>query len=212
MMTSPDSRPVLCIVVVDDELREFLVSLLTREPIDTVACPNAEACINRPADRRPTCALIDLHLKSPDGLEVLRRVAARGYPLPVIALIPHGDARGAVSAVKAGAMDFIETPVDRPMLMEVLDAAFASSRRRTSSGEDRAAFAARLARLTEREHEVFDGMVSGKPNKVIARDLAISPRTVEIHRARVMHKLEAHSMAELVRCATRAAIADEDST
>lgn len=212
MKTLSDQRPVLCIVDDDDAFRDSLVTMLAQEPFDILASASAEAFLDRLPDHRTGCALIDLHMPCIDGFELLRRLVERDFPLPVIMITGHGDVRSAVRAIKAGAIDFIEKPVDRVTLLALVDNAFMRSRQRSSAEDDRVAFAIRLRRLTDREHEVLDRMLGGKPNKIIARELAISPRTVEIHRARVMHKLEADSMAQLVRCATRAALVNDAAT
>lgn len=212
MQTPPNPRPILCIAVDDAAVIENLSAILAQQPFDVVASTDADAFLARLPEQGPTCALVDLDLQTSEGLDVLRRLASHCCPLPVIAMIAHGDARSAVRAIKAGAFDCIEKPLDRSVVLDILNVAFARSRRRSSSEQDCAAFVTRLKRLTEREHAVFDRMLQGKTNKIIARELVISPRTVEIHRAHVMHKLEAESMAQLVRCATRAALVDEQAS
>jgi two-component system, LuxR family, response regulator FixJ len=204
MTTPSDPRPLLCILDDDEAFRDSLVTLLADEPFDITASGDAQSFIDQVPGDRTACALVDLHMPGIDGIEVLRRLGCPLPGLPVIMMTGRGDVRSAVRALQAGAMDFIEKPVDRDVLMDAVSAAFARSRRSTAAAGESHAFAARLKRLTHREQEVLDRMLQGMQNKFIARDLAISPRTVEIHRARIMQKLEVESVAQLVRCATRA--------
>lgn len=152
----------------------------------------------------PGCILLDVRMPGMDGLEVQRELRTRGVMLPVVIMTGHGDIDMAVAAMKAGASDFIEKPFEKAALMGCLEAA------RRISVADRGANAraqdarARLNALTEREREVLDGLVEGLPNKTIAYDLGISPRTVEIHRANLMQKLEVRSLAEALRIAFHA--------
>jgi two-component system response regulator FixJ len=134
-----------------------------------------------------------------DGLELQRRLAGIGVTLPVIVMTGHGDVPIAVEALKAGAADFLEKPFDDAQLLAAVSSALASGQRARDEAAVVAAIAIRLASLTPREREVLDRLVLGQPNKTIAYDLGSSPRTVEVHRARVMEKMGARSLAELVR-------------
>ena len=154
------------------------------------------------------CVLLDIRMPGMDGLEVQQALIERGVAMPVVIMTGHGDVNIAVRAMKAGAIDFIEKPFEKAVLMAALDQAQArldrSGQRRTNAEEA----ATRLKILTPREREVLDGLVEGLPNKTIAFDLGISPRTVEIHRANVMAKLEVRSLSEALRLAFAAADAD----
>ena len=136
-----------------------------------------------------------------DGLEVQQELQSLGVNLPVIIMTGHGDVPLSVRAMKAGAIDFIEKPFEKAVLLSAVEDAF-SSIARSDSGRERARNAAvRLQVLTPRERDVLDGLSKGLPNKTIAYDLGISPRTVEIHRANLMSKLEVRSLSEALRLA-----------
>jgi two-component system response regulator FixJ len=145
------------------------------------------------------CVLTDVRMPEIDGLALLRRLRERGVHLPVIVMTGQGDIAIAVQAMKAGAIDFLEKPFDDATLIEVLGKARIQSERLQEVAEASAEAASRLATLTPREREVFDLLVAGLPNKAIANTLGASPRTIEVHRARVYEKLKAHSLPDLVR-------------
>ena len=134
-----------------------------------------------------------------NGLELQQRMGSLGIRLPVIVMTGHADVPIAVQALKAGAADFLEKPFDDDQLLSAVQRAIAASQRARDEATAVADIAARLATLTPREREVLDRLVAGQPNKTIAYDLGSSPRTVEVHRARVMEKMHARSLAELVR-------------
>ncbi len=141
-----------------------------------------------------------------DGLELQERLRAAGIGLPVIVVTGHGDVPLAVRAMKAGAVDFVEKPFSERTILAAVDRALEFARQRRHVDIEAAAAQARLAPLTAREREVFGLLAVGRPNKVIAHELAISPRTVEIHRARIMEKTRARSLSELVRLAIAAGV------
>ncbi len=141
-----------------------------------------------------------------DGLELQQRLTDRALDFPIIVVTGHGDVPLAVRAMKAGAVDFIEKPFASTAIIDSLARAFARLAAPDSRDPTTVAAAARLASLSPREREVLVGLLDGLPNKSIAYDLAISPRTVEIHRARVMDKMGARSLSELVRLALAAGL------
>jgi len=148
------------------------------------------------------CVLTDVRMPGLDGLELLRRLKQRGFRRPVLVMTAHGDVAMAVRAMKAGAVDFVEKPFDDEVLLAAAEAALGTPQ---AFGAARAHDAAeRMALLSPREREVLDLLVAGKPNKLIARDLGLSPRTVEVHRARLMARLGVGSLAEAVRLAAYA--------
>jgi two-component system response regulator FixJ len=155
------------------------------------------------------CLLLDLRLPDISGIEIQQRLAAMGAKLCTVMISGHGDVPLAVKAMKAGAVDFIEKPCTDEVILNCVQRALELSEKALEEGATSEDLAARLALLTPREREVLDALVSGEPNKVIAHDLGISPRTVEIHRARVMSKMEAKSLSHLVRMALAAGIDTE---
>jgi two-component system, LuxR family, response regulator FixJ len=157
------------------------------------------------------CILLDIRMPEMDGLEVQKALKERGVLLPVIVITGHGDVNLAVQAMKAGAVDFIEKPFEKTVLIGAIDEGFArieeSGRRHAHAEEAKV----RLEPLTGRELDVLRGLVRGHPNKTIAYDLGISPRTVEIHRANLMNKLGVASLSEALRIAFAAGLEGEDA-
>ncbi|MFO1240546.1 MAG: response regulator [Sphingomonadaceae bacterium] len=156
----------------------------------------------------PGCILLDVRMPGMDGLEVQRVLGERGITFPVIVLTGHGDVNVAVAAMKAGALDFIEKPFEKAVLLSALEEGFAQIERSDRSKARAAEAVLRLNVLTAREHEVLEGLVRGFPNKTIAYDLGISARTVEIHRANLMTKLNVRSLSEALRIAFAAGLGD----
>ena len=152
-------------------------------------------------DLAPGCILLDIRMPGMDGLEVQEALNDRGIALPVVIMTGHGDITIAVRAMKAGAVDFIEKPFEKAVLMGALERAWQRLERSGQRAARAEEAAMRLRILTPRERDVLDGLVEGLPNKTIAYDLGISPRTVEIHRANVMAKLEVKSLSEALRIA-----------
>lgn len=149
----------------------------------------------------PGCILLDIRMPGMDGLEVQAALRDKGVTLPVIIMTGHGDVSLAVQAMKAGSVDFIEKPFEKAVLLSAIEHGI-ERMRKSAANHDRADEAAvRLQALTPREREVLDGLAKGLPNKTIAYDLGISPRTVEIHRANVMTKLGVRSLSEALRIA-----------
>jgi two-component system response regulator FixJ len=155
------------------------------------------------------CILLDVRMPVMDGLEVQAALKAQGVLLPVIVMTGHGDVNVAVQAMKAGAVDFIEKPFEKAVLLSAIDEGFARIEQagRGRAREDEAKV--RLEALTPRESDVLQGLARGHPNKTIAYDLGISPRTVEIHRANLMTKLGVASLSEALRIAFAAGMGDE---
>lgn len=156
----------------------------------------------------PGCILLDIRMPGMDGLEVQRALNERGIAFPVIVLTGHGDVNVAVGAMKAGAMDFIEKPFEKAVLLAALEEGFAQIERSDRHKARAVEAALRLNVLTTREHDVLEGLVRGHPNKTIAYDLGISARTVEIHRANLMTKLNVRSLSEALRIAFAAGLGD----
>lgn len=164
----------------------------------------------------PGCVLLDIRMPGIDGLDVQQAMSDRGIALPVIMLTGHGDVSLAVRAMKGGAIDFIEKPFEKAALLAAIEKAFDRLENADRLDQGMAEATVHLAALTAREHDVLDGLVRGHPNKTIAYDLGISPRTVEVHRSNLMHKLEVASLSELLQIAFaaglgRAAVEDINS-
>jgi two-component system response regulator FixJ len=147
------------------------------------------------------CILLDIRMPGMDGLEVYEALKSKGVTLPVIIMTGHGDVTLAVRAMKAGAIDFIEKPFEKAVLLAAIEHAMARLKHSAASLKDASDASTRLQLLTARERDVLDGLAKGMPNKSIAYDLGISPRTVEIHRANLMAKLEVKSLSEALRIA-----------
>jgi two-component system response regulator FixJ len=157
------------------------------------------------APRLSGCLLLDVRMPDMSGLEVQARLVTLGIRLPVIVVTGHGDVPTAVQAMKAGALDFIEKPIDEDRLLAAIEAALLEGARKTRDNDATQAVQ-RMAALSPRERQVLEGIVAGKANKLIAYDLNISIRTVEVHRTRLMVRLGTHSIAEAIRTAVLAAV------
>jgi two-component system, LuxR family, response regulator FixJ len=147
------------------------------------------------------CILLDIRMPGMDGLEVQHELQEKGVGLPVIIMTGHGDVGLAVKAMKAGAVDFIEKPFEKATLISSIEEGFRRLSRREAMGDRKKDADVRLEALTPRERDVLNGLAEGLPNKTIAYDLGISPRTVEIHRANLMAKLQVRSLSEALRIA-----------
>ena len=191
--------------IVDDEepVRKSLAFLLTMAGFTVRIHESATAFVEAAPSIRNGCLVTDLRMPDLSGVDLLRQLGAMPVHIPSIVITGHGDVPMAVAAMKAGALDFIEKPFEDEVLIEAIKRA-AAKLSREPGGEDVAAIRIRLERLSEREREVLSGVVAGLPNKTIAYDLDISPRTVEVHRANVMSKMEARSLPALVRMALAA--------
>lgn len=158
----------------------------------------------------PGCILLDIRMPGMDGLEVQQALREQGVALPVIIMTGHGDISVAVRAMKAGAVDFIEKPFEKAVLLSALDQGFSRLRTAERSKEREREAELRIAALTPRERDVLVGLARGFPNKTIAYDLGLSPRTVEIHRANLMQKLGVHSLSEALRIAFAAGLGEPE--
>ncbi len=200
------ARRILHIVDDDDDVRESAALLLEAAGFEVVAHASGVAFLEDLDPAVPACVLLDIHMPQMDGIEVQRQLAARGIAFPVIVLTGRGDISSAVQAMKNGAFEFLEKPYVNEILMAAVADAFGKLEATT---EDRAATAEareRVAKLTNRETQVMRALLGGLPNKLIAHELDISIRTVEVHRANVMEKLHAGSLSTAVRIALAAGI------
>ena len=194
------------IYVVDDDeaIRRSLSFLLKTSGFSVRLFDGGLPFLKDAADLPTGCVLLDVRMPDMDGLEVQRELRTRGVMLPVVIMTGHGDVDMAVSAMKAGASDFIEKPFEKFALLTCIEAARKQSVAARGAGARAQEARARLNILTDRERDVLNGLVDGLPNKSIAYDLGISPRTVEIHRANLMQKLDVKSLAEALRIAFHA--------
>ena len=193
-----DARRVY--IVEDDEaVRESLQLMLESVGYKTRAFANANAFLDQHHSDMAGCLVLDIRMPGINGMELQRKLNERNSMLPIIFVTGHGDVPMAVEAMQQGALDFVQKPYREQELLEKIERAFALDTTNRESLQERQTIASRLQNLTPREFDVLRLMVEGKANKVIAIDLDISQRTVEIHRARVMEKLEANSLAHLVR-------------
>ena len=203
-----DDGPRRCVHVVDDDeaIRRSLAFMLKTSGYRVSCWPSGAAFLKEARQLEPGCILLDVRMPEMDGLDVQAELARRGIAMPVVIVTGHGDIAIAVSAMKAGAVDFIEKPFQKEVLLTAIENAL----ERLVSVGDRAARAAEahtiLAALTARERQVLEGLTQGLPNKTIAFDLGISPRTVEVHRANLMAKLDVHSLSDALRIAFAAGI------
>lgn len=188
--------------VVDDDLavRQSLAFLLASGGLAVRLHESATAFLEGVPDPSG-CILTDVRMPGIDGVELLRRLKARGSKVPVIVMTGHADVPLAVEAMRQGALDFIEKPFDDELLLKAVRGALERHAHEAQESEAAREVSERLASLSERERDVLTGLVDGKANKAIAQDLGISPRTVEIYRANLMKKMQAHSLSELVRMA-----------
>jgi two-component system response regulator FixJ len=185
----------------DDAVRRSLAFLFASAGVDAQTYDSPGAFLEAAGGLTGGCIVTDVRMPEMNGIELMLRVREMGVHLPVVVITGHGDVPLAVEAMKAGASDFLEKPFRDNDLLNAVNAAM-----RSAAPVD-GALQSRLAQLSAREREVLDGLVVGKANKVIARDLGISDRTVEIYRAKVMSKMGAESFAELIRMALKAGVA-----
>ena len=197
-----------CVYVVDDDeaVRDSLSMLLESKAYAVRSFGSAPEFLAAAPSLPVGCLIADIRMPEMDGLELQQHLIDRSLQFPLIVITGHGDVPLAVRAMKAGAVDFIEKPFASEAILNSLDTALARLSIPSEQDPTAVAAATKLALLSPREREVLEGLLAGLPNKTIAYDLAISPRTVEIHRARVMDKMGARSLSELVRLALAAGV------
>jgi two-component system response regulator FixJ len=189
------------VFIVDDDpdIRDSLALLLSASGYTAKAYESATSFLASEAPESVGCLIVDVQMPEMDGIALQKELVARHSPLQVIVMTGHADIPIAVGAMKAGAVDFLEKPFDEPVLLDSVRRAIDRAATAGDLVKETRGAVARLALLTDRERQVLDLIVAGKANKVIAHELSISPRTVEIHRARVMEKMDAGNLADLVR-------------
>ena len=194
--------------VVDDDaaMRDSLAFLLDVNGFQPKTYESANAFLSAAATGAASCVISDIRMPGLSGIELVRALKSRGEACPVILITGHGDVALAVEAMKAGAVDFIEKPFDDAALLSAIRAALDTRSAKQGDSAAKKEAEVRLADLSPRERDVLLGLVAGKINMVIAHDLNISPRTVEVYRANLMAKTGAHSMSELMRLALAAGL------
>jgi two-component system response regulator FixJ len=203
MTSLPEPRGAIHVIDDDEAVRRAIALLLQSAGWPTVTHASGLTFLGVLPDVQQTligCVLTDVRMPGLDGIALLQHLRASGFAAPIVVMTAHGDVTTAVQAMKCGAADFIEKPFDDDALLAVIDTA---QQARVNGDGLREAMEAtrRLAALSPREREVLDLLVSGKPNKMVAQQLAISQRTVEVHRARLLERLGVRSLAEAVRLA-----------
>jgi two-component system response regulator FixJ len=199
------SEPTVYVIDDDDAVRDSLSFLLASLKIPAVAHASGAAFLAALPKDAVGCVVTDIRMPEMTGLELLQRLNTDGVKLPVIVITGHADVPLAVEAMKLGAADFLEKPFDEDTLIGAVRTALDRQKYEGERESRQARARALIATLSAREKQVLDGLVAGHPNKTIAFDLGISPRTVEIYRANVMTKMQAGSLSELVRMALGAA-------
>ena len=196
------------VYVIDDEepVRDSVAFLLEARELSVQSFPSADAFLAATPSLGPGCVLTDMQMPGTDGLDLLRKIKERNLPWPVVVMTAHGEVSLAVQALKAGASDFIEKPFPGDILIDAVLSALQVAEETREQATDRAEIDSRIALLTPREREVFAELVAGNQNKVIAYNLGMSPRTVEVHRARIMEKMGARNLSALVRMAVVAGV------
>ncbi len=192
--------PSIVYLIDDDQLIcEYLSELLGKAGFETRSYNSAASFLESAAGITSGCVVTDIYMPGMSGIELLEHLAEMRFAHPVIVITGRGDIQTAIKVIKAGAVDFIEKPIDDQEFLIAVRSALASDLERQQANSEIAQISAHLAKLTAREREVLDGMVQGHPNKVIAYNLGVSQRTVEVHRARVMEKAGVRSLSDLVR-------------
>ena len=202
------SNPKQIVFVVDDDasVLKGLRRLLAAAGLEVAGFESPQQFLERFDPGAPGCLVLDLAMPGLNGMELQQELAARGSTLPVVFLTGHGDVPTSVQAMKRGAADFLTKPVDEKDLLAAVRNAFEKGRALRMAHAETAEIGRRLATLTPREREVLQHIVAGKRNKQVAGELGTVEKTVKVHRARVMEKMQARSLAELVRLAERAGI------
>ncbi|MCS5563391.1 response regulator FixJ [Marinobacter sp.] len=194
-----DIQQTVYVVEDDEAVRDSLELLLKSDGKPVKTYESATSFLKDYSDQMAGCIVLDIRMPGMDGMELQKKLNEKHSILPIIFVTGHGDVPMAVDAMKEGAVDFIQKPYREEALLEKIEAALAQDLEQRKSLDEKQEIIRRVKSLTPREHEIMDRMIAGQANKVIAIELEISQRTVEIHRSRVMHKMGTHSLAHLVR-------------
>jgi two-component system response regulator FixJ len=208
MSTMPDT--MIYVIDDDDAVRQSLEFLLATAGYKARGFDSAQAFFDVLPEIEAGCIITDVRMPEITGIDLLRKVKETKPGLPVVVITGHGDVALAVEAMKIGAIDFLEKPFDDDGLIAAVKAALSNAADNGKRQAELGAINDKLAALSNRERQVLEGLVAGHPNKTIAFDLGISPRTVEIYRANLMTKMGANSLSDLVRMAMLAGIMGDD--
>ena len=194
-----DIQQTVYVVEDDEAVRDSLELLLKSDGKPVKTYESANAFLKDYSDKMAGCIVLDIRMPGMDGMELQKKLNEKHSILPIIFVTGHGDVSMAVDAMKEGAVDFIQKPYREEALLEKIEAALEQDLEQRKTLDEKQEIIRRVKSLTPREAEIMDRMIAGQANKVIAIELEISQRTVEIHRSRVMHKMGTHSLAHLVR-------------
>ncbi|MBE95330.1 response regulator FixJ [Marinobacter sp.] len=194
-----DTQQTVYVVEDDEAVRDSLELLLKSDGKPVKTYDNANAFLKDYSETMAGCIVLDIRMPGMDGMELQKKLNEKHSILPIIFVTGHGDVPMAVDAMKEGAVDFIQKPYREEALLQKIEAALEQDKEQRKTLGEKQEILRRVKSLTPREHEIMDRMIAGQANKVIAIELEISQRTVEIHRSRVMHKMGTHSLAHLVR-------------
>jgi two-component system response regulator FixJ len=207
-MSTMQPEPIVYVIDDDDAVRQSLEFLLKTAGVSVRGFDSAKAFLDVLPAIKSGCIITDVRMPEITGIDLLRHLKESGLDIPVIVITGHGDISLAVEAMKIGAVDFLEKPFDDDLLLAAVRSALNTEAGAARHKAEIADIHDKLAALSNRERQVLEGLVAGKANKVIAFDLSISPRTVEIYRANLMTKMSANSLSDLVRMAMTAGILD----
>lgn len=194
-----DIQQTVYVVEDDEAVRDSLELLLKSDGKPVKTYESATGFLKDYSEKMAGCIVLDIRMPGMDGMELQKKLNDKHSILPIIFVTGHGDVPMAVDAMKEGAVDFIQKPYREEALLEKIEAALEQDLEQRKTLDEKQEIIRRVKSLTPREHEIMDRMIEGQANKVIAIELEISQRTVEIHRSRVMHKMGTHSLAHLVR-------------
>jgi FixJ family two-component response regulator len=193
------SDAVVYVVDDDEAVRRSLARLIRSVGLPVETFPSAKAFLEHPPPDRPACLLLDLRLPGPSGLDLQAVLGEAQRTLPIVFITGHGNVPASVRAMKAGALDFLQKPFNDQDLLNAVQRGLTRSRAAWAEGTERAALQRRVDLLTARERQVLTLVVTGRLNKQIAAELGAAEKTIKVHRGRVMKKMQAESVADLVR-------------